>query len=145
MSNKIIGFTTGVFDMFHIGHLNILKRSKKHCDYLIVGISTDDLVYEYKKKKPIIDFSSRSEIVNSIKYVDKVVSLSHRDKIKTYHEIKYDIVFVGDDWKGSSIFNRLENELNKYDAKVHYFEYTDNISSTKYSEILENIYNNEVH
>jgi len=141
--NKIVGYTTGVFDMFHIGHLEILRKAKEYCDYLIVGVSSDALVESYKNKRPIIPFQDRLEIVKSIKFVDSVVTQSHRDKLKQFQEINYDILFVGDDWKGSEIFNELENSLKQNDAKIIYFEYTKNVSSTKFSNILKDIYDTD--
>ncbi len=140
---KTVGYTTGVFDMFHIGHLHLLKKAKRHCDYLIVGVSTDELVEDYKQKKPIIPFEHRFEIVNSLEIVDEVVVQSHRDKIKQFHEINYDVMFVGDDWKGSKIFEEVEKELNKYNAQVIYFEYTKKVSSTKFNNILQDLYDTE--
>ena len=131
-----IGYTTGVFDMFHVGHLNILRQAKENCDYLIVGVSSDELVESYKNKTPIIPFEHRKEIVESIKYVDEVVIQSHRDKMKSFHEIGFDIMFVGSDWKGSELFNVLEKELKKYNAIIHFFQYTDGISSTRLKKIL---------
>ena len=109
-----IGYTTGVFDMFHVGHLNILRQAKENCDYLIVGVSSDALVESYKSKKPVIPFNHRKEIIESIKFVDKVIVQSHRDKMKSFHEIGFDIMFVGSDWKGSELFNVLEKEFKKY-------------------------------
>ena len=111
--NFIIGYTSGVFDMFHIGHLNILKRAKELCDFLIVGVSTDELVREYKHKSPIISYDNRKAIVEACKYVDKVVPQVNRDKMK-----------------GNSLFQEVEAELNKNGAKVVYFPYTKGISST---------------
>lgn len=140
---KTVGYTTGVFDMFHIGHLHLLKKAKRHCDYLIVGVSTDELVSSYKNKTPIIPFEHRLEIVNSLEIVDEVVVQSNRDKIKQFHEIRYDIMFVGDDWKGSALFNEVETELNAYNAQIIYFEYTKDVSSTKFTSILQNIYDEE--
>ena len=131
-----IGYTTGVFDMFHVGHLNILRQAKENCDYLIVGVSGDELVESYKNKTPIIPFEHRKEIVESIKYVDEVVVQSHRDKMKSFHEIGFDIMFVGSDWKGSELFNVLEKEFKKYNAIIHFFQYTDGISSTRLRKIL---------
>lgn len=140
---KVIGYTTGVFDMFHIGHLNILKKAKENCDYLIVGVSTDELVKSYKNKEPIIPFEHRCEIVSALNVVDEVVAQKNRDKIKQFQEINYDVLFVGDDWKGSLIFNELEAELMKYNVRIKYFEYTNEISSSKLKSILQNIYNME--
>ena len=103
--NFIIGYTSGVFDMFHIGHLNILKRAKELCDFLIVGVSTDELVREYKHKSPIISYDNRKAIVEACKYVDKVVPQVNRDKMSAYHRLHFDVMFVGDDWKGNSLLN----------------------------------------
>ena len=133
---KKIGYTTGVFDMFHIGHLNILQQAKQHCDYLIVGVSTDELVKNYKNKKPIIPFEDRKKILESIKYVDEVIVQSHRDKMKSFSEIGFDIMFVGSDWKGSNLFTSIEKELEKHNAKVHYFNYSEGISSSRLRRIL---------
>ena len=134
-----IGYTTGVFDMFHIGHLNILRQAKQHCDYLIVGVSTDNLVKGYKNKAPIIPQDERSEIVSSIKYVDKVVFQETRDKLAAYHDHKFDVMFVGDDWKGKDIFKKVEMELVKYGASVMYFPYTQHVSSTKLSQVIKSL------
>lgn len=141
--SKVVGYTTGVFDMFHIGHLHLLKKAKRHCDYLIVGVSTDELVSSYKGKTPIIPFSHRFEIVNSLDVVDEVVIQADRDKIKQFHEISYDVLFVGDDWKGSPIFDEVQAELAKFKAEIKYFEYTKAVSSTKFTAILQDIYDAE--
>ena len=125
----IIGYTTGVFDMFHIGHLNILKRAKEQCDYLIVGVSTDELVQSYKNKLPIIPYAERSAIVEAIKYVDKVVPQKNRDKIAAFNEFKFNKMFVGDDWKGKPLFVEVEEYLNKNGAEVVYFPYTQGTSA----------------
>ena len=143
MAKKIIGYTTGVFDMFHIGHLHLLKKAKNRCDYLIVGISTDELVESYKKKTPIIPFEHRLEIVSALKFVDEVVAITHRDKYQSFLDVGYDVLFVGDDWKGTDIFNTLESQLSKHSATVEYFPYTKEVSSTKFREILQDIYDDE--
>tara|TARA_B100001758_G_C18406518_1_gene612475 strand:+ start:276 stop:719 length:444 start_codon:yes stop_codon:yes gene_type:complete len=136
--NKI-GYTTGVFDMFHIGHLNILKKAKEQCDYLIVGVSTDELVEEYKGKRPIISFDQRQKIVEAIKYVDQVVVQDSRDKLKAYNKLHFDIMFVGDDWKGSKLFKEIEIELRKNGAEVYYFKYTKDISSSSIRDMLQSL------
>lgn len=143
MSKKVVGYTTGVFDMFHIGHLHLLKKAKNQCDYLIVGISTDELVKSYKNKTPVIPFEHRLEIVSSLKFVDEVVAITHRDKLQSFFDVGYDILFVGDDWKGSEIFTKLEKELKEHGAKIEYFPYTKEVSSTKFREILQDIYDTE--
>ena len=134
-----IGYTTGVFDMFHIGHLNILKKAKEQCDYLIVGVSTDELVEEYKGKRPIISFDQRQKIVEAIKYVDQVVVQDSRDKLKAYNQLHFDIMFVGDDWKGSKLFKEIEIELQKNGAEVCYFKYTKDISSSSIRDMLHSL------
>ena len=141
--NKTIGYTTGVFDLFHIGHLRLLKRAKMHCDYLIVGVSSDELVYSYKNKHPVIPFAHRLEIVNALESVDEVIVQTHRDKKKQFDEICYDILFVGDDWKDDPLWLDLEEYLKKKEAKVVYFPYTKTVSTTKYTQILQDLYNSE--
>jgi glycerol-3-phosphate cytidylyltransferase len=131
-----IGYTTGVFDLFHIGHLNILKRAKEHCDYLIVGVSTDELVQSYKNKTPVIPFHERIAIVDAIQYVDKVIAQEHRDKYKTWEELQYDIMFVGDDWKGTPLFDDLEAKFQTVGVNIMYFPYTGGVSSTLVKEKL---------
>ena len=131
-----IGYTTGVFDMFHIGHLNILKRAKEQCEYLIVGVTTDELCEKRKQKLPVICEKDRVEIVESIKYVDKVVLQSDMDKIKPVIENKVDAVFVGSDWKGTEAWVRYESEFAEVGCTVVYLDHTDGISSTILREIL---------
>ena len=106
-----VGYTAGVYDMFHIGHLNVLKNAKALCDYLIVAVSTDELVQEYKHKTPIIPFENRKAIVEAIKYVDKVVPQVNMDKKQAAIDNHIDVMFVGDDWKGTEKWNRIEHEL----------------------------------
>lgn len=130
MEKQVIGYTTGVFDMFHIGHLNILKHAKEVCDYLIVGVSTDELVQSYKNKTPIIPFEERKAIVEAIKYVDEVVPQINRNKIEAFEKYKFDVMIVGDDWKGKPLFEEVERYLNEHGASVKYFPYTKHISST---------------
>lgn len=127
---KIVGYTTGVFDMFHIGHLNILKRAKQHCDILIVGVTTDELCQSYKNKLPIIPYEERKAIIEAIKYVDKVVPQLNRDKFSAWEEYKFDVMFVGDDWKGSDLFEIVEKKLNAVGCRVEYLPYTQGTNST---------------
>ena len=132
-----IGYTTGVFDMFHIGHLNILKHAKEQCDYLIVGVTTDELCYLRKKKYPIINEQDRAEIVRAIRYVDHVVFQTNMDKLAAVQEHHVDIVFVGSDWKGTEAWNRYEKQFADVGCVVVYLEYTDGISSTILREKME--------
>lgn len=130
-----IGYTTGVYDLFHIGHLNLLHKAKAQCDYLIVGVSTDDLV-EYKGKRSVIPFEERKEIVAAIKYVDEVVTQENMDKLGAWKKYHFDVMFVGDDWKGTDKWNKIEADLKEVGAKVVYFPYTKGTSSTLINETL---------
>jgi len=130
-----VGYTTGVYDMFHIGHLNLLKRAKEKCDYLIVGVTTDELV-SYKNKQAMIPFDERFEIIEAIKYVDKVVPQKTMDKMEAWKKYKFDVVFVGDDWKGTDTWNRIEKMFKDINVDVIYFPYTKHISSTKLREAI---------
>jgi len=139
MKKYKVGYTTGVYDMFHIGHLNILKKAKEQCEYLIVGISTDELVQTSKNKMPIIPFDERVEIVQSIKYVDQVVPQNDKDKIGAYNKYKFDAMFVGDDWKNHPLFQDAEKKLKESNVDVIYFPYTKETSSTILREKLQAI------
>lgn len=131
MKKYKVGYTTGVFDMFHIGHLNILKQAKEHCDYLIVGVSTDEVVMDYKHHLPVIPFEQRKQIVEAIKYVDKVVPQISMNKLEAWEALKFDAIFHGDDWKGSSMYNEIEQKLAEHGVDVVYLKHTDGISSTE--------------
>lgn len=139
MGKKIIGYTTGVYDMFHIGHLNILRRAKEQCDYLIVGVSTDELVSEYKKKSPIIPFEERYAIVNSIKFVDKVVPQTTMDKLKAWKELHFDVMFHGSDWKDSDMYNKIIEDFKEVGVEMIFLPHTAGVSSTLLSEVLHKI------
>ena len=130
MKKYKVGYTTGVFDMFHIGHLNILRHAKDLCEYLIVGVSTDEVVIEYKRKTPIILFEERIKIVEAIRYVDKVVSQESMDKLVAWNRFHFDVFFHGDDWKGTAMYNDIENKLKEVGCDIVYLPHTKNISST---------------
>lgn len=127
----IVGYTTGVFDMFHVGHLNILRRAKEQCDYLIVGVSTDECVRSYKHKSPFIPYEQRKAIVEAIRYVDEVVPQETMDKLSFLKQRHFDVMFHGDEWKGTDLYNRYEEEFAKYGAKIVYLPHTDGISSSE--------------
>ena len=124
------GYTTGVFDMFHIGHLNILKKAKEQCDFLIVGVTTDALCLQRKNKAPIICETDRVAIVESIRYVDKVIFQENMDKLAVVRRYNVDVVFVGSDWKGTPSWNQYEKDFAELGCKVEYLDHTDGISST---------------
>lgn len=128
--SRIIGYTTGVFDMFHIGHLNILRRAKEQCDFLIVGVSTDEVVELYKHHRPVIPFEQRIEIVKAIRWVDQVVPQTTMEKMDAWRSLHFDVMFHGSEWKGSELFNRYEQEFKTVGVKVVYLPHTDGISST---------------
>ena len=125
-----LGYTAGVFDLFHVGHLNILKRAKEQCESLIVAVSTDELVFEYKNYSPIIPYFDRKSIIEAIRYVDKVVPQINRVKIEAFNKYRFDAMFVGQDWKGSEIFNKVDLYMRQHNGRVVYLPYTDNISSS---------------
>jgi len=136
MKNKTIGYISGVFDLFHIGHLNILINSKSMCDQLIVGVTVDDLV-AYKNKKAVIPYQERLEIVRSIKYVDATIAQESMDKFKMWEKLKFDVLFVGDDWFETPKWKEIEEQFKEVDVKVVYFPYTKSTSSTVLNEALE--------
>jgi glycerol-3-phosphate cytidylyltransferase len=141
MTDKgLIGYTAGAFDLLHIGHLNLIKRSKECCDYLIVGVTTDELIQRTKNRKPIIPFSERFEIVSSIKYVDETVVQDDLDKVLAWKKYHYDKLFSGDDWKNDKRWIGYETELSKVGVDVTYFPYTKSTSSTIIQNILYKTY-----
>lgn len=131
----IVGYTTGVFDLFHIGHLNLLRRAKEHCDYLIVGVTVDELVL-YKNKHAVIPFEERIEIVRNIKYVDEAVPQVNMNKMEAWEKYHFNRMFVGDDWKGTEKWNRIEEEMHTVGVELIYFPYTKGTSSTLINQVL---------
>jgi glycerol-3-phosphate cytidylyltransferase len=138
MKNKIIGYTSGVFDLFHIGHLNLLMNARSMCDQLVVGVTTDELV-SYKNKKAVIPFQERLEIVRSIKYVDATIAQENMDKFQMWGKLKFNVLFVGDDWFNTSKWEEIEEKFEDVGVKVIYFPYTKNTSSTILNETLERL------
>lgn len=130
MKKYKIGYTTGVFDLLHRGHLEILRKSKELCDELIVGVSTDELTYEYKGHYPVVPFEERKEIVEAIRYVDKVVPQTSMDKLAAWESLHYNALFHGDDWKNSSIYRDAEDRLKEVGVDVVFFKYTESVSSS---------------
>lgn len=126
----IIGYTTGVFDLFHIGHLNILEKSKKLCDYLIVGVSTDELVLAEKGHLPIIPFQDRCAIVKAIKYVNQIVPQHNKNKYSAWEKLKFHKMFVGSDWKGTKAWNQYELDFKESGVEIIYINHTEGISSS---------------
>lgn len=138
MKKKIIlGYTTGVFDLFHVGHVRLLKKAKSLCDKLIVGVSTDALVKKYKNKYPVISQKERKEVVKSNKYVDYVVSQNSLDKFISWKKLKYDLIFVGDDWYATKKWKDLDIKFTNKGVRIIYLPYTKGTSSTKINKILD--------
>ncbi|EHS55297.1 MULTISPECIES: adenylyltransferase/cytidyltransferase family protein [Paenibacillus] len=131
----IIGYTSGVFDLFHIGHLNLLRNAKSLCDKLIVGVTTDELV-SYKYKKAVIPFEERIEIVRNISFVDTVIPQDSMDKFEVWQKLKYDVMFVGDDWFQNERWVQYESQFKEVGVKIIYFPYTKSTSSTLLNETL---------
>lgn len=140
MKKYKIGFTDGVYDLFHVGHLNMINTAKSMCEYLIVGVHGDDVVYEYKHRYPIINEADRKRIIESIKGVDKAVINTFRDKLKLLDLHNFDVVFIGDDWKGTERWNNFEKVLGARGVDVVYVPYTRGISTT---DIRNKIMNEE--
>ena len=136
------GYTTGVFDLFHIGHLNILKRAKEQCEYLVVGVTIDELV-SYKNKKAVIPHEERMAIVESIKCVDQVVPQENMDKMAAWEKYKFDVMFVGSDWKGTEKWNEFERQFNAIGVDIVYFPYTQGTSSTQLREVIQKMSNDD--
>ena len=134
----VIGYTAGVYDLFHIGHLNLLKNAKGMCDKLIVGVTVDELV-AYKGKKAMIPFEDRIEIVRSIKYVDAAVPQHDMDKLAACKKLGAKVLFVGDDWFATEKWKEYEKEFEKEGIRIIYFPYTKGVSSTIITEALMNI------
>lgn len=137
----IIGYTAGAFDLFHIGHLNLLKKAKNNCDYLIVGVTTDDLILRTKNKKPVIPYEERCAILTELRCVDKVVMQDDLDKVKAWEKYNYDILFSGDDWQNSPRWKRYVENLNNKNVKVIFFPYTKTTSSTLITKVLQDSLN----
>ena len=135
--SKIIGYTTGVYDMFHIGHLNILQRAKEQCDYLIVGVSTDELVQHEKRKTPVIPYDERAAIVKAIRYVDQVVPQVDKNKLAAWHKYHFDKMFVGSDWQDTPQWKQYEAEFAPYGVKIIYLPHTDGICSTDLTKFIK--------
>lgn len=134
----VVGYTTGVFDLFHIGHVNLLRNAKSMCDRLIVGVTTDDLV-QYKNKRSVICFEERIEIVRSCKYVDLAVPQENMDKLDAHNRYKFNVMFVGDDWYKTDKWKGIESDLESKGVRLIYFPYTKTTSSTLINKTLDEL------
>ena len=133
-----LGYTTGVFDLFHIGHLNLLKKAKEYCDYLIVGVSVDEIV-TYKNSNPVIPFEERIEIVRAIKYVDEAVAQTNLDKYEAWKKLGYNVLFHGDDLKNSMLWLKYEEKLREEGVDLIYLPYTKGVSTSMIRDRIKKI------
>ena len=138
MKKYKIGYTQGVYDMFHIGHLNLINQAKERCEHLIVGVNSDQLVERYKNKTPVICQEDRRTIVANIKAVDQAVIADTLDKTEMLKQLGFDAVFIGDDWKGSERWQKTEEELSRFGVDVVYLAHTPDISSTALRKVKDN-------
>lgn len=137
-----IGYTTGVFDLFHIGHLNLLRNAKAMCDKLVVGVTTDELV-AYKNKRAVICHEERMEIVRAIEFVDAVIPQESHNKFEAWKKLKFDIMFVGDDWYQTDKWQDFEKQFEEVGVRIVYFPYTKGTSSTLLNEVLKKLRDGE--
>lgn len=125
-----VGYAVGAFDLFHVGHLNILRQARSRCDFLIAGVVNDELCTASKGHTPVIPLSERLEIVGSISYVDKAVVEDHANRLDSWQELHFNVFFKGDDWRGTAAGFELEKQFSSVGVSVVYFPYTLNTSST---------------
>ncbi|MGW1952374.1 adenylyltransferase/cytidyltransferase family protein [Streptomyces sp. NPDC001920] len=131
-----LGYAPGVFDLFHVGHLNVLRRAREHCDRLVAGVCSDDLVVRMKGRPPVVPLSERLQIVRSVRYVDETFVATVEDKIEIWKQVGFDVIFKGDDWLGTEVWTSLENRFAKVGVEVVYFPYTVHTSSTLLRDTL---------
>jgi glycerol-3-phosphate cytidylyltransferase len=131
-----LGYAPGVFDLFHVGHLNILRRARGQCDRLIAGICSDDLVVHLKGRPPVVPLSERLEIVRSVRYVDDTFVATVDDKVEIWKKVGFDVIFKGDDWLGTDVWKSFEIEFAKVGVEVVYFPHTTHTSSTLLRNVL---------
>ncbi len=130
MPDAVIGYTTGVYDMFHIGHLNLLRNASEYCDELVVGVSTDELSLARKNKRPVIPYRERAEIVSNVCYVDRVVVQESMDKMDAWRRLQFHMMFVGDDWRATPTWERFEREFGLVGVRIVYLPHTAHTSTT---------------
>lgn len=136
MSERRVGYAPGVYDLFHVGHLNLLRNAKELCDHLVAGVVTGELARETKGADPAVPLEERLEIVSAIRYVDEAVVDHSLNKLKIWNEVKFDILFKGDDWKGTDRGNQLEIDMASVGVEVEYLAYTNHTSSTLLRQVI---------
>jgi glycerol-3-phosphate cytidylyltransferase len=135
-SMTVIGYAPGAYDLFHIGHLNILRHAKENCDRLIAGVVSDEMLLRTKGRLPVVPLAERLEIVRNIRYVDDVHAEVVPDKIDTWQDVRFDVIFKGDDWRGTAKGEKLERDFAAVGVEVRYFPYTMHTSSTMLRKAL---------
>lgn len=139
----IVGYTAGAFDLFHIGHLNILRNARSMCDRLVVGVSTDELIAACKGRRPVVPFEERMAIVASVRYVDAVVTQEDMNKMGMWERLKFDVMFVGDDWQNTPKWRAYEKQFSRVGVRIVYFPYTQHTSSSTLREALDRLSSRE--
>jgi glycerol-3-phosphate cytidylyltransferase len=135
----VVGYAPGAYDLFHIGHLNILKHAAENCDVLIAGVVSDEMLLQAKGRLPVIPLAERLEIVRSLRFVDDVHAEVVPDKLDTWREVRFDVIFKGDDWRGTPKGDKLERAFAEVGVRVQYFPYTMHTSSTVLRKALATI------
>jgi glycerol-3-phosphate cytidylyltransferase len=133
---EVVGYVPGAWDMFHVGHLNILVRAREHCDRLVVGVVTDEALAVVKGRLPVVPLNERIEVVSSFDFVDEVTTDFSSNKLEVWHRLHFDVLFKGDDWRGTPKGDKLEADMASVGVSVHYFPYTVHTSSTKLRSML---------
>jgi glycerol-3-phosphate cytidylyltransferase len=133
---SVVGYASGVFDMFHVGHLNILRRARLECDYLIAGVTTDDACERIKGKRPVVPLHERMEIVQNIRFVDQAVPDDTEDKINMWYALQFDVMFKGNDWEGTERGDRMVAQFAEVGVKVIFLPYTPETSSTMLRDVI---------
>jgi glycerol-3-phosphate cytidylyltransferase len=132
----VIGYAPGAYDLFHIGHLNVLRHAAEHCDHLIAGVVSDEMLLLTKGRAPVVPLAERMEIVANLRFVDQVHAEVVPEKLDTWRALRFDVIFKGDDWRGSAKGDKLEADFAAVGVRVHYFPYTVHTSSTMLRQAL---------
>lgn len=136
MGDTRVGYVPGVFDMFHVGHLNILRNARLACDYLIAGVVSDERAVDAKGKQPVVPLGERLEVVRSIRYVDDAVVEDVPEKLEMWRRLRFDVIIKGDDWRGTPKGDKLERDFASVGVEVVYLPYTVHTSSTMLRQVL---------
>ncbi len=135
--SPVIGYAPGAYDLFHVGHLNLLRRAADHCDHLIAGVVSDEMLLATKGRLPVVPLAERMEIVRNVRFVDEVHAEVVPDKLETWRTVGFDVIFKGDDWRGTEKGRRLERDFASVGVEVRYFPYTVHTSSTALRRALD--------